>query len=109
MRPLIEMPKWDGKLVLGAFFTAGYFAVAAWIIRFAGLNPQQKELAMIVLAALGPQLGQIYGAIFRTTGAEERNSARQAETLKTAIETPTTVVQPAPTNEQPDEDPEILK
>ena len=90
MRPWIQTPQWDGKIVLAAIFTIGYF----WII-YILVGPQrhdlteaQKEIATIALAALGPQLGQIFGSIFRTTAADERSAARRDDTLKTAITTP---------------------
>jgi hypothetical protein len=104
VRPLIDI-KWDGKLVLAAYYTTGYFVLAYFIIRYVG-SPLQKELALIVLAALGPQLGQIFAAIYRTTGADERQAALRSSDLQKAIETPSTVVA-AP--EQTNEDPEILK
>lgn len=98
MRPWIQAPSWDGKIVLAALFTIGYFFIIYMLVGRKGfdLSEPQKDIATIALAALGPQLGQIYGSIFRTTAADERSAARRDETLQTAITTPATVVPVAP-------------
>ena len=92
MRPWIgiQAPSWDGKIVLAAVFTVGYFFIIYMLVGpdRGDLSETQKDIATIALAALGPQLGQIYGSIFRTTAADERDSERRADALKTAIETP---------------------
>jgi hypothetical protein len=94
MRSLLTVPNWDGKIVLATVFTVGYFFIVYSLIHMTKLEDNQKEIATIALAALGPQLGQIFAAIYRTTLSDERDSARRNETLKTAIVTPS-----APTND----------
>lgn len=94
MRPLIQVPTWDGKIVLAALFTIAYFALAVYVIKFGGLSSNQKDLALVVLAATGPNLTQIFTALFRTTAAEERGAALRSADLRTAIETPSTVAAP---------------
>lgn len=88
--------EWDGKLVLAALFTVGYFFIIYMLVgpQRSDLSGTQKEIATIALAALGPQLGQIYAAIFRTTGADERQAALRSADLQKAIETPSTVAAP---------------
>lgn len=86
-KALIELPQWDGKTGLAAIFVVGYFLIIYLLVR-RPLEPEQKEIAVIALAALGPQLGQIFGSIYRTTLSDERASARRSAELHTAIVTP---------------------
>jgi hypothetical protein len=88
MRPFIQVPTWDGKIVLATIFTMAYFGLAVYIIKFGGLSGNQKDLALVVLAATGPNLTQIFTALFRTTAAEERNNALRSADLQAAITAP---------------------
>lgn len=97
VRSLIQMPNWDGKIVLAALYTAGYFWIVYTLVSMTDLNGNQKEIATIALAALGPQLGQIFGAIYRHTLSDERDAERRTDALKTAIETPSVMPAAAPT------------
>lgn len=94
---MLRLPEWDGKLVLAAIFVAAYFSLAAYIIKFGALSANQKDLALVVLAATGPQLTQIFTSLFRTTAADERQAALRSGDLRSAIGTPATA---APTSEQ---------
>lgn len=94
---MLRLPEWDGKLVLAAIFVAAYFSLAAYIIKFGALSANQKDLALVVLAATGPQLTQIFTSLFRTTAADERQAALRSGDLRSAIETPATGV---PTSEE---------
>lgn len=87
-----RVPQWDSKVALGAYFTTGYFLLAGYIIAKVGTNPSEKEIALVVLAALGPQLGQIFAKLFQTTAADERQAALRSSDLQKAITTPSTVV-----------------
>lgn len=91
MRPLIQLPGWDGKLVLAALFFVGYYALV-WRISAHDIPPANVQLIRDQLLVLGPGVGVILGAIYRQTAAEERKDQAQANILKTAIETPSTVV-----------------
>lgn len=93
-RPLIEMPQWDGKTGLAAIFVIGYFLIIYLLVR-RPLEPVQKEIAVIALAALGPQLGQIFGSIYRTTLSDERASARRSVELREAITAPSPAADPS--------------
>lgn len=120
MRPLLELPKWDGKLVLAGIFLLGYYGIV-WIAARRDIPAANVQLIRDQLVVLGPVIGLIFGALFRNTAAEERKAANDAQTLQKAIETPSTVVQPVGTGngsvdalvdamrERTDEDPEILK
>ena len=92
MRPLLEMPKWDGKLVLAGIFILGYYALV--IIMVVGSHELAQSKANIVrdaMLTLGPGIGLILGSIFRSTAAEERKDALRSAELRTAIETPSVV------------------
>lgn len=82
-----DAPTWDGKIVLAAIFIIGYFLL---VLRLTdrSLPAENVELVKDALLVLGPPIGLIFHALFRTTAAEERVEARSTDTLKTAIETP---------------------
>jgi hypothetical protein len=84
----MKVPDWDGKIVLAGVFTIAYFTLAVYIIKFGSVSPNQKDLALVVLAATGPQLGQIFTSLFRTTAADERQALLRSGDLRSAIETP---------------------
>ena len=94
-RALIELPSWDGKLVLGGIFIVGYYVLV--ILMVVGTNELAETKANIVrdaMLTLGPPIGIIIGALFRNTAAEERRDALRSNELQTAITTPSTVVAP---------------
>jgi hypothetical protein len=93
-------PRWDGKVVFAAIFIIGYYAL---IFRISGTHPVPPQNAQMIrdgMLVLGPAIGVIVGALFRTTGADERSSARRSDELKTAIVTPSAAPAPAPAPEE---------
>lgn len=94
MRPLFSFPKWDGKLVLAGFFIIGYYALVL-IMAWRPLPTSNASLVHDAIATLGPVVGLIFGALFRTTGAEERSAALRSADLQTAITSPPTATDPA--------------
>jgi hypothetical protein len=97
MRPLIQLPSWDGKLVLAGLFIIGYYSLV-FIMAWRPLPVTNAGLVRDAMLTLGPVVGLIFGSLFRTTGAEERNAALRSDEVKTAImAAPSTpvVVQPA--------------
>jgi hypothetical protein len=94
MRPLFSFPKWDGKLVLAGFFIIGYYALVL-IMAWRPLPTSNASLVHDAIATLGPVVGLIFGALFRTTGAEERNAVLRSADLQAAISAPPAAT-PAP-------------
>jgi hypothetical protein len=87
-RPLIEFPKWDGKLVLAGIFIIGYYSLVL-IMAWRPLPTTNAGLIRDAMLTLGPVVGLIFGSLFRTTGAEERNAAlRSADLQAVAAATP---------------------
>lgn len=86
-RVLIQFPTWDGKLVLAGMFLVGYYITLLVVGRF----PTPEANAALVhdgFVVLGPVVGLIFGALFRTTGAEERGRALASSDLQAAITAP---------------------
>lgn len=83
----VQVPSFDGKLVIAAIFVLGYFIL---ILRIADRTLPDGNINLIrdALLVLGPAIGVIVGALFRTTAADERQSAIASEDLRTAIVTP---------------------
>jgi hypothetical protein len=110
VRPLIEIPRWDGKLFLAGMFILGYYSLV-FIMAWRPLPPTNASLVRDAMLTLGPIVGLIFGSLFRTTGAEERRDALRSGDLRAAIETPTTVIAPPadePPNGQTNGDPAVL-
>jgi hypothetical protein len=94
MRPWIQMPTWDGKLVLAGILIIGYYLLVIIIVRGTPAGDLTASRAAVVhdaLLTLGPPIGLVFGALFRSTGAEERNAALRSNELTTAIQTPSVV------------------
>ncbi|MES2903222.1 MAG: hypothetical protein V4696_03470 [Pseudomonadota bacterium] len=88
-RALIELPRWDAKVLLAAGFFAGYYYLVARLIgRTEPMPADVGQLVRDALLVLGPAIGVIVGATWRTTISDERSAARRSEDLRTAIETP---------------------
>jgi len=90
MRPLFQLPQWDGKLFLAGLFLVGYYGTL-YLIRDARIPAANLAVIRDQLVLLGPVIGLIFGALFRFTLSDERDAERRNETLKTAIETPSIV------------------
>ena len=88
----IDAPKWDGKLVLAPILFVGSYVIA-WRLPSPATRMPAENVPLVrdQLLVLGPAIGVIVGALFRTTAADERASARNADVTKTAIETPSLV------------------
>jgi hypothetical protein len=87
MRPLIQLPTWDGKLVLAGLFIIGYYSLVL-IMAWRPLPSTNASLIRDAMLTLGPVVGLIFGSLFRTTGAEERREALRSSDFKAALETP---------------------
>jgi hypothetical protein len=87
---LISFPTWDGKLVLAGIFIIGYYGMV-YTLAQRGLPTENKEIIRDAMLTLGPPIGVIVGALFRSTGAEERREALRSTELQTAITTPSTM------------------
>lgn len=90
-------PRWDGKIILAAMFILGYY-VLVLVMAWRPLPTSNAQLMHDAMLVLGPGIGVILGALYRTTGADERQAQLRSSDLQTAITTPTTVdAAPAPT------------
>lgn len=86
VRPLIQVPSWDGKLVLASLFIVGYYALVGLLVLGSDDLPEVKaNIVRDAMLTLGPPIGIIIGALFRTTGAEERRDALRSTELTSAI------------------------
>lgn len=90
-RPLIAWPTWDGKLVLAGLFIVGYYTLVI-LMATRPLPAANAQLVRDALITLGPPIGLIFGALFRTTGADERAAALRSSDLQTAIMAPPTAL-----------------
>lgn len=92
-RNKVQMPNWDGRMMIAAVFILGYYAVV-WRMMSKPLPAGNVEMVKDSLLVLGPAIGVIVGALFRNTLSDERMDSRRSTELHTAIVTPT--AQPAP-------------
>lgn len=93
MRPLIQLPQWDGKLVLAGLFIIGYYSLIL-IMAWRPLPETNASLIRDAMLTLGPVVGLIFGSLFRSTAAEERRDALRSADLQKAIETPSVIEAP---------------
>lgn len=100
MRPLFQLPQWDGKLVLAGLFIIGYYSLIL-IMAWRPLPATNASLIRDAMLTLGPVVGLIFGSLFRNTAADERRDALRSSELKTAIETPSIVAPAALVAEDP--------
>lgn len=91
LRPLLEMPRWDGKLVLAAVFILGYYSLV-WLLVLGtrDLTGVKADIVRDAMLTLGPPIGVIVGALFRTTAAEERRDAVRSADFQAALTAPGT-------------------
>jgi hypothetical protein len=89
MRPLIQVPTWDGKLVLAGLFILGYYSLVL-IMAWRPLPTTNAGLIRDAMLTLGPVVGLIFGSLFRNTAAEERRDALRSSEVRAAIEAPGT-------------------
>lgn len=71
----------DPKLILGALFIACYYGTL-WVIGFRLMPPDNVGLIKDAMLQLGPPIGIIIGALFRTDRLDEK----RAETTQTALQ-----------------------
>lgn len=99
LRPLIQFPTWDGKVVLAAVFIIGYYGLVFGMSSRA-LPKENIEIVRDAMLTLGPPIGVIVGALFRSTGAEERREALRSTELQAAITAPSATATPAELGDQ---------
>lgn len=98
MRPLIEAPSWDGKIVLAGFLIVGYYALVLTVVvgtPAGDLTPVRAGVVRDALLTLGPPIGLVFGALFRSTAAEERTAALRSADLQTALHAPSAPAAPS--------------
>lgn len=82
-------PTWDGKLVLAAIFILGYYAlVLSLVFGTRDLSGTKADIVRDAMLTLGPPIGVIIGALFRTTAAEERREALRSTDFQAALTAP---------------------
>ena len=79
-RPL--RPPRDIRQLIGAMFLLGYYVM---VYRFSqkGLPPENLDLIRDAMLTLGPPIGIIIGAMFRSDAREEQQTANTGEALRT--------------------------
>ena len=100
-------PLRDIRQLIGFAFLAGYY-VMVWQFARAAIPAENKDLIRDAMLTLGPPVGLIVGAMFRSDAREEqatRNTATAFEAIKAASSTqPDVVLKPGETakaEEQP--------
>ena len=90
MRSLINVnvPTWDGKVGLAAIFIIGYYVLVFVLVLGTGDLPTVKaDIVRDAMLTLGPPIGVIVGALFRSTAADERFEALRSAEMQTAMTT----------------------
>lgn len=88
-RPLIELPSWDGKLVLAGIFILGYYGlVFVLVVGTRDLTGAKSDIVRDAMLTLGPPIGVIVGALFRNTNADERRDVLRSRELTSALAAP---------------------
>lgn len=93
----IQPPRpWDVKIMVAVLFFAGYYWLVFSLMRSRGIPSEIAQLIRDAMLVLGPVVGAIGQAIFRTdikdevttqnTGEAFRSTRAQAEATKAAIE-----------------------
>lgn len=87
----------DTRLIIGAGFIALYYA-SLWVIGFRAMPPANVALIKDAMLQLGPPIGIIIGALFRSDALDEK----RAETTRAAFDAVTATAQAATTSPAPD-------
>lgn len=96
----------DARMWIGALFIFGYYAVVV-ILAFVGVPDKNANLINNAMLQLGPPVGLIIGALFRTDKTDETraaNTGKALDAINTAqaanaapiTTTTTTTVEPGP-------------
>lgn len=91
MRPLIQAPTWDGKIVLAGMLIIGYYALVMIVVvgtPAGDLTPVRAGVVRDALLTLGPPIGLVFGALFRNTAAEERRDLLRSNDFQAALGAP---------------------
>ena len=87
------MSKWaDPRMAIGALFIVGYYGTI-WLLGFSQLPAPNVPLIKDALLQLGPPVGAIIYALFRSDRADEQRAATTAtafEAVKAAAQAGTT-------------------
>lgn len=75
-------PPRDIRQFIGAMFLAGYY-VMVFRLSQQSLPPNNIDLIRDAMLTLGPPIGIIIGAMFRTDAREEQQTANTGEALRT--------------------------
>lgn len=82
------MFRWDTKTLIGLLFLVGYYGIV-FIFMFYEVPDKNQEMVSDSLLVLGPGVGLILGAIFRTDATDVRateNTGKAFEAIKVAAQ-----------------------
>lgn len=91
MRPLIQAPSWDGKIVLAGLLIVGYYLLVILVVvgtPAGDLTPIRAGVVRDALLTLGPPIGLVFGALFRITAGEERRDIIRSQDFQAALAAP---------------------
>lgn len=102
------MRNWDSKTVLAGLFIGLYFALA-WFLpgRLATMSPASQEIVNKLLDPLGPVIGIIAFALWRTSTADDVRSVAAADVGVTNAKTAQLAAHKAPPATGPAYDPPV--
>lgn len=86
----------DARLAIGALFIVGYYA-SIWIVGFKPMPVENVALIKDAMLQLGPPVGVIVGALFRS----DRNDEKRTENTKAAFDAIAATANNVPTAPQP--------
>lgn len=67
----------DSRTILGFFFLGGYY-VSIWVLGFAEIPASNVEMVKNAMLQLGPPIGMIFNALFRTSALDEKREENTA-------------------------------
>lgn len=83
----MDVRNWDAKTALAALFLLGYFALVYFLPpRLAGLSAEERDVIDTLLEPLGPVIGIIAFAIWRSSHADTLRAVAAGEALKSNAE-----------------------
>lgn len=71
----------DARMWIGALFIFGYYAIVV-ILAFQGVPEKNGNLINNAMLQLGPPVGIIIGALFRTDKADEQRASNTGKALE---------------------------